>query len=56
MGASRRTRTRGGIRERTVPSVARISAPEPGVKSYCSRSTIPINPRRTRPSDWVRSM
>lgn len=29
--ASRRTATRGGIRERTVPSVARIRVPAPGV-------------------------
>ena len=44
MGALRRTRARGGIRSSTVPSVARISAPEPGVKSYWSRSTIPMRP------------
>ena len=30
MGAFFRTATRGGIRERTVPSVARTMAPEPG--------------------------
>ena len=33
MGALRRTRARGGMRSSTVPSVARIRAPEPGVKS-----------------------
>ena len=31
MGASFRTRTRGGMRSSTVPSVARIREPEPGV-------------------------
>lgn len=56
MGASRRTRTRGGIRERTVPSVARISAPEPRgeivlLQIYHSDQS-PAHP----PSDWVRSM
>ena len=56
MGASCRTRTRGGMRESTVPSVARIRAPEPGVKSYWSRSTMPMRPWRILPSDWVRSI
>ena len=44
------------IGESTVPSVARIRAPEPGVKSYCSKSIMPINPWRILPSDCVRSM
>ena len=38
-----RMRTRGGMRERIVPSVARTGALVPGVKSYCSRSSLPVD-------------
>lgn len=55
-GAFSRTWTRGGMRSITVPSVARISAPEPGVKSYRSKSIAASTPRRISPSDWVRSI